>query len=806
MRRISHLSRAINQRFNHSKARKIAQSSMIVSYLNRKSGNNDTRGLTIFAAIVAGLVSAPLLRAEKEQSHKNHFQNKFESLNAILVNNNHANKSENKNVADKASISAKSNSHSNTDANRNHLSNSTKNNINTTSYYNNDSSTSLVDWDGKTVHVTTNFLIIGNDYSSLVAYNFIKDKKKKNENIVYENDDHDHIVDLNVDLKIVMMSSGKIIKYDQLLLASDNTNSHLLEDHAPIDRRAISLLCNLNKKHNISVGIKNKYDMESHDTNASSIKDGENLKLQNIINSWNGKMRRKHATIIGGGLKGVQTAFHMCDNVLGKSPKFPRISLICAENGPLTRYLPRYLSNVVASKMNKCGILLNSFSVVQYIAPIGSGGNNDGENGIDECEIFACRTYDTQTTFNFTSNALIFAPTHTQANTNWVEMNRVDLEINKEHGGIMVNNELAACTSVYVSGDLCSFPSRLGRRRMQGSHDHDVETGTICAKNMLVNFRMGESSNIKKDMDVTLSPNHMESLSMINRYHEEPAVEIQIGGTQFACIGLCNSAYETNSFWKASKNTGNYNIDDDHSNSATQRIRKTFNKIVNYSDKARNSRLAKEKFNEMCEKENIIIPSTIFDRHHDSGYIVYIRNMEIVGIMLWKNLSKKELYEQELRKKNTVGYDMDTIGQSTSSLHKSVQRAKAYLQMPAKRRTLIAPPPPYSRSLESMEFTKHVGRYVLDLKSVEEMNSYTRRYEASRAAKYGLKEKTLPSIPETEILYFSQGKHIGNGSWSPSQNGLSSQNTDKVYSTKTFRNAQDQSTDILFGGNKKYAW
>ena len=83
---------------------------------------------------------------------------------------------------------------------------------------------------------------------------------------------------------------------------------------------------------------------------------------------------------------------------------------------------------------------------------------------------------------------------------------------------------------------------------MQGSHDHDVETGTICAKNMLINFRMGESSNIKKDMDVTLSPNHMESLSMINRYHEEPAVEIQIGGTQFACIGLCNSAYETNSF------------------------------------------------------------------------------------------------------------------------------------------------------------------------------------------------------------------------------------------------------------------
>ena len=54
----------------------------------------------------------------------------------------------------------------------------------------------------------------------------------------------------------------------------------------------------------------------------------------------------------------------------------------------------------------------------------------------------------------------------------------------------------------------------------------------------------------------------------------------------------------------------------------------------------------------MCETENVIIPSRVFDKQHDSGFIVYIRDMEIVGIMLWKNLSKQELYEQELRKKN----------------------------------------------------------------------------------------------------------------------------------------------------------
>ena len=96
-------------------------------------------------------------------------------------------------------------------------------------------------------------------------------------------------------------------------------------------------------------------------------------------------------------------------------------------------------------------------------------------------------TYDTKTTFNFASNAVIFAPTRVRANTDWVTGNRVNLEVNDEHGGIMVNNELAACSDVYVAGDLCSFPSHLGRRRIQGSRDHDVETAIICAKNMLRN-------------------------------------------------------------------------------------------------------------------------------------------------------------------------------------------------------------------------------------------------------------------------------------------------------------------------------
>ena len=116
------------------------------------------------------------------------------------------------------------------------------------------------------------------------------------------------------------------------------------------------------------------------------------------------------------------------------------------------------------------------------------------------------------------------------------------LELNDEHGGIMVNNELAACSDVYVAGDLCSFPSNLGRRRIQGSRDHDIETAIICAKNMLRNRK-------KSGMRKTTNTEEKEiSDSPVHRYCQEPAIEMQIGGTQIAFVGLCNSVLKRIAF------------------------------------------------------------------------------------------------------------------------------------------------------------------------------------------------------------------------------------------------------------------
>ena len=427
------------------------------------------------AVIFAGLLSMPMVLAEDQADVRDHssegyldkknlpgsskstgksFTETFKALNAILVNSNRGNKPEPLNTPENpAKVSGENDSNSTDGYSAGGLDTHTPSNSR-------NSQVSLLDWDGTTVHRDTNFLVIGDGIASQAALQYLKENKCPGETVLFEKNQADQIVDLNVDSKIVMMSSGKVIKYDQLLLTGDKLSTWQLHQRAPIDRRAWPLICSLGLGRNVT---------QNGDSKAEQIYLEGTAKLNEIIKSWNGKFRRKHVTVIGGGLQGIQSAFFLCDNVLGKSPKFPRISLICTENGPLSRYLPRHLSNVVASKMGKCGILLNSFSVIQYVAPLGLDNSTQSAK---ECEIFACRTYDTKTTFNFASNAVIFAPTRVRANTDWIKGNGVGLELNDEHGGIMVNNELAACSDVYVAGDLCSFPSNLGRRRIQGSRDH----------------------------------------------------------------------------------------------------------------------------------------------------------------------------------------------------------------------------------------------------------------------------------------------------------------------------------------------
>ena len=96
-----------------------------------------------------------------------------------------------------------------------------------------------------------------------------------------------------------------------------------------------------------------------------------------------------------------------------------------------------------------------------------------------------------------------------------------------------------------------------------------------------------------------------------------------------------------------------------------------------------------------------------------------------------------------------------------------VERARAYLSMSAEDRTIRLNHSPHAFNSDPyvMNFITVVGEYVLgqQVSSPTEGGKFHRRWEASREARVGLKERRLRSAPKDEAFYFSQGRHARGG-------------------------------------------
>ena len=375
------------------------------------------------------------------------------------------------------------------------------------------------------------------------------------------------VADVDVDRHLAMLSDGRVVEYKHsVLIASGAMDAG--HHFAPTDRRARHIVHGLRTRGerqdvNATIGKWKAYDCRSKRTGRSK----------------GAKRRREHVTVVGGGLVGVQTAYYLADQVMGRNTTSPRVSLVFTERAPLARYLPRYLANVVASRMERAGILLNSYSVVQYIAPLArvSRSQTTGavvdEGAVDQAEVFFCRTFDTNLTGSFGSHLVLFAPTHLPVSSSYLDKSSHGLcERDLVHGGIVANSELSAASGVYVAGDAVSFPSKLGRRRVQWSVDHAAHTGYVCGKNMA---RHGETPPV--------------------RYDREPATQVDIGGTKIALIGVCSSTLETGAFWNT----------------------------LSSEDRKKSAALHGEE-----------VGGGIFGSLAN-GFLVYVRGDEIVGILLW---------------------------------------------------------------------------------------------------------------------------------------------------------------------------
>lgn len=100
-------------------------------------------------------------------------------------------------------------------------------------------------------------------------------------------------------------------------------------------------------------------------------------------------------------------------------------------------------------------------------------------------------------------------------------------------GGLVCNAELSIATDVFVAGGHSSYPDRLlGRRRATG-RAHARSSGRLAGSNMA--------------SAPGTPPSH---------YAETPTERCRLLGTEFRCIGDCEAALETFTFWTSRQGRG----------------------------------------------------------------------------------------------------------------------------------------------------------------------------------------------------------------------------------------------------------
>jgi len=197
-------------------------------------------------------------------------------------------------------------------------------------------------------------------------------------------------------------------------------------------------------------------DLRSHVTLFRRVEDFQKLDSlsQNI----------KSITIFGGGFLGSELA---CALGYRGRQEGANLEVVQAfqENGNMGKVLPDYLSEWTTDKVRSEGVTVLPNSRVKAVTK--------GEKANLSVKMESGATVET----DHMVVAVGVEPDLALAAAS-------NLEIDKVHGGFLVNSELEAVPNVFVAGDAASFDDpALGRRRVE-HHDHAVVSGRLAGENM----------------------------------------------------------------------------------------------------------------------------------------------------------------------------------------------------------------------------------------------------------------------------------------------------------------------------------
>jgi len=197
-------------------------------------------------------------------------------------------------------------------------------------------------------------------------------------------------------------------------------------------------------------------DLRSHVTLFRRVEDFQKLdSLSQNVNS---------ITIFGGGFLGSELA---CALGYRGRQEGANLEVVQAfqENGNMGKVLPDYLSEWTTDKVRSEGVTVLPNSRVKAVTK--------GEKANLSVKMESGATLET----DHMVVAVGVEPDLALAAAS-------NLEIDKVHGGFLVNSELEAVPNVFVAGDAASFDDpALGRRRVE-HHDHAVVSGRLAGENM----------------------------------------------------------------------------------------------------------------------------------------------------------------------------------------------------------------------------------------------------------------------------------------------------------------------------------
>ncbi|KAL4230874.1 Apoptosis-inducing factor 1 [Mactra antiquata] len=293
------------------------------------------------------------------------------------------------------------------------------------------------------------------------------------------------------------------------------------------------------------------------------------------LNRLNESIKKcQSVAVIGGGFLGSELSIDLLYKGVNTNLQ---VYQIFPEKGNMAKVLPDYLSEWITNKMKRVGV-----------------------DVITETRLEAAQFEDGKVSLKL-SNGKVITVDHVvvavgiQPNTDLADS--AQLELDDKYGGFRVNTELQARSDIWAAGDCaCFYDAKLGRRRVE-HQDHAMITGRLAGFNMA-----GEK----------------------NAYTHQSMFWSTIPGVnEYEAVGLSDSRLQTFSVFRKK-----YPSEDDSKKDVEPSEDSNKSTKDSLQSKQESTKNNSDKDLSMCSLED----------DYNYGIIFYLRNNEVVGIVLWNLL------------------------------------------------------------------------------------------------------------------------------------------------------------------------